>query len=83
MSAHNEIARPSEQDDPLAITPERLHQYYRTVQSEEPAEEEIDAAMARRRARGRVNRRRHGGSLRWVVIAAFVSMLLLGIWLMN
>lgn len=80
MSGHNEIARPSEQDDPLAITPERLHQYYRTVQSEAPAEEQIDAAMSRRRARGRANRHRRSATMRWVALAGFLSLLLLGYW---
>ncbi len=83
LSGHTDITRPSDQDDPLAITPERLHQYYRTVQSEEPAEEEIDAAMSRRRARGRANRHRRSGSMRWVALAAFVLLLLLGYWLMG
>jgi hypothetical protein len=81
MSVHPEITRRSEEDDLLAITPERLHQYYRTVQSEEPAEAEIDAAMARRRERGRANRNRQGGTARWVAVGAFFLMLV-GVWLL-
>ncbi|MBA4266494.1 MAG: hypothetical protein C0453_15565 [Comamonadaceae bacterium] len=75
MTAHPEISPRSDPDDPLAITPERLHQYYRTVQSETPAEAEIDAAMARRRERGRANRSRQSGIIRWVAVGALLLVL--------
>jgi len=83
MSVHPEVHRRPDQDDPLAITPERLHQYYRTVQSEAPAEAEIDAAMARRRERGRANRNgnRSSTNLRWVV-AGVCLLVLAGAWLL-
>lgn len=82
MSALPEIHRRIDEDDPLAITPERLHQYYRTMQSEEPAEAEIDEAMARRRQRSRANRdrNRQDGTVRWVVGVVFV-VVLVGVWL--
>ena len=82
MTVHPEIHRRSDPDDPLAITPERLHQYYRTVQSEAPAEAEIDAAMARRRQRGRANRNGKSGNLRWVVLIVLL-LVLAGAWLLS
>jgi len=82
MSVQPETHRHPDQDDPLAITPERLHQYYRTVQSEAPAEAEIDAAMARRRERGRANRNRPSRWMRWV-LAGVLLLVLAGAWLLS
>jgi hypothetical protein len=81
MTISSGNVRHVEPEDPLAITPERLHQYYRTVQSEAPAEAEIDAAMARRRERGRANRNRRSTTKRWMVAGALL-MALAGFWIL-
>lgn len=65
--------------DVLTIDRHNLHQYYKTVQSDEHPQEQLDQAMERRRVRAMAWRRRSRSAL-WPWLGAALLLLAGGTW---
>ena len=69
------------ESDPLAVNSTTLHQYYNTVQSDDSADNLVDAAMSRRQAKALQAHRRRGRPGRWALMALAVVALASAVWL--